>query len=406
MVVVMMMALFSAFAIADTATAQTGPNVPTGATVSGGAVAPRIECKWELPDMVSSATDPSIQYNNDDAPSTYPSPDPACDLPAGGGTATQADGVTSMIQVRPNAYDSPEERRIENWAAVDHPNGISNISDVYWKIFHPDGSFKLQIHGVKVPVGECETLGSTGTVTTMWGSAVATHQVSASAVNDINRGIVTKCKQQEKAIYHMDWPLSKHQMCGAYKVELHAVSNGTESVLTNYIDVLCTFYGNIDFSTANFGTITPGLTKVLSGDFLFQPPTSTAPTVSNGGNSGLGVSVNFSTMVQQNTPGGKIIDQFDACFGRLRNRVGEDGNYTLYCVDPIFVPGSAVPLYSTLAPNDINNQRLCSDEVGKLDLSIHPPSSLPAGQYAGTVDIIFSPLDGCPTLNGRTPPGA
>jgi hypothetical protein len=387
----MMIALFGAFALAGRAKAD--PVVPTTAVVSGGAVAPNIECKWELPDM-DSAT-PGIQYNNDDQPSVYPTPP----FPCSGTPPTQPNGATNMIQVAPNPLNQPEERRIQLWTAVDHPNGTSNISDVYWKVFHPDGTFKIQVHGTRVPVAECEAYGSgSSAVTTMFGSAVATHQVAAASIDDINKGIVTKCKQNEKALYYAEFQLAKEQPCGAYKIEEHAVSNGAESVLTNYINVLCTYYMQLDFSTVDYGTITPGLTKVASGDFLFLPPNDTAPTVLNAGNSGLGLSVSFSPMVQQNTPGGKIIDQFDACFARLRAGPGEDGSYTLQCIDPIFAG-------TTAAFDDTSDRVLCSDEVGKLDFSIHPPSTLPAGTYAGTVSVIARSVPTCPTDLGHVQPG-
>ena len=60
------------------------------------------------------------------------------------------DGQHHLIQVLPNAEDLPSQRRIELWAAVDHPAGISAISDVYWKVFHGDNSFKVQVHGVRI----------------------------------------------------------------------------------------------------------------------------------------------------------------------------------------------------------------------------------------------------------------
>ena len=144
-------------------------NVQTGAEVVPTGAAPFIECKWELPDgrpgFTNSATpptdvpDPSIQYgtagnaHRHDDSSVRPDVSPACDGPPAT-LPTQPDGVHHMIQVLPLPHVSPNapilERDIQLWAAVDHPNGIGNIDDVYWKIFHPDGSFKVQVHGTKI----------------------------------------------------------------------------------------------------------------------------------------------------------------------------------------------------------------------------------------------------------------
>jgi hypothetical protein len=405
------------------------PTVPTEATVTGSGVAPLIECKWELPDMQpgfadSTYPDTNVQYGralgappvpanahiHDDDMAVAPDADTAttgtqvpCALAAAApGFPTMPEGVRHMIQVRPLSEDKPEERRIQLWMAVDHPNGVSNISDVYWKIYHPDGSFKVQVHGTRVPVANCSQLGDSATVGTMFEAAYHTGQITASAIDDPNRGLRAKCSQNEKAIYYTTFTLSKHQPCGEYRVEAHAVSSGLEDTLTNYLDVICTYFMNLDFNVVNYGTITPGLTKVVSGDFLFSPPADTFPSIKNTGNTGLGITVVFSKMLQSvggtPIPGAKIIDQFDICF--VEATAFATNNTTLKCIDPVMA--DTPTNLGTLRP-----QTLCSNEIGKIDFSIHPPSTLPAGTYTGTVTIIAVDNVGvCPTDQRDRVPGA
>jgi hypothetical protein len=361
--------------------------VPTGANIVTGSMPPTIECKWELPDTDRDASN-GVQYGNDDAPSTQPTPAFPCDLSAGGaGKPAMADGATHMIQVRPNAEDLPTERLIELWAAVDHDAGISNISDVYWKIFHPDGSFKTQVHGVRVA---CE--GPAG----MFAAANVTGQLTSRAINDVNNGIIALCQQGVKAIYRADFEVSKHQPSGAYKIELHAVSVGAEAVLTNYLDIVPFFNLVTDFTGVDFGKVVAGQSKSLAGDL--DMTTATRPTVKNTGNSGMGLGVRFSTMLQcvKDTsgvcvpvPGAKIIDQFDAAFGRTPA--------TIQAIDPIAAGARA----------DFDSSRhrvLCPNRIGKLDFSVHPPSTLPASDYAGSVEVLARSVPICRTDEGHVSP--
>lgn len=380
--------------------------VPTGAEVTAGNTPPTIECKWELPDMDSSV--PGIQYqsspgshdHDDDMvndlggvlPSTHPDRFP-CQGPETGELPNQPDEVHNMISVRPNAEDDPEEVRVQLWSAIDHENGLDAISDVYWKVYHPDGSFKVQVHanedyngGVvradNSDTSACTDWGNYNVDDSMFHAAYATGQVSSAAIDDVNNGLISLCQQEVKAFYYSEFEISKHQPCGEYKVELHAVSNGAESVLTNYIDVVCFYDLWIDFDGVNWGNIQPGVDKNIAGDL--DPNTPNRPTVKNRGNHGMFIGVHFSEMVQQGTDGGKVIDLFDAAFGRTPS--------TILHLDPI--PASTVawfdddPATNEDMPLSDFDQLLCSNEFGKLDLSIHPPSTLPAGTYTGSVQVL------------------
>jgi len=358
---------------------------------------PTILCKWELPDMQPGTVameypDPSIQYGTTDDPhqhdddmATLPQPEFPCAGPPAA-PPSMPDGVTYMMQVRPNPEDQPETRRIQLWAAVGHQNGIDTIDDVYWVVYQPDGTTQVEVHGTKVPsiASDCAALGSSTDTGSMFEAAYHSSQIAAAAIDDSSNGMVATCQQGESAIYYAKFPLSKHQPCGTYEIELHVVSDGAKAVLTNHIDVLCTYYMQVDFNGVNWGTLAPGVKDTVSGNLVFDGLDSpTTPTVKNVGNSGMGLGIQFSEMLQEGVDlaVAKKINQYEACFGKSLS--------TTQCIDPI--------LASEVTWFDEDPERvLCSNEVGKLDLSIHPPDVLPGGRYAGTVEILARAVPICP----------
>lgn len=386
---------------------QPSESVTTTANVTSQGVPAIIECAWELPDMVSSSTDATIQYDTTpgahqhdadmnlkpDASSTQAGVQIPCDLPSSG-TSTypaQPDGVHSMIQVWPNAANSPEEKRVQLWTAVDHPNGVGAISDVYWKVFHPDGSFKVQVHAnsqynggiVSASNNNCTDFGNATTADTMFEAAVGTGQISTAAIDDTNNGLIALCQEGSKAFYYAQFQISKDQPCGEYRIETHAVAGGTDVSKTTFIDVECFYNLNTDFNTVNFGSLLPGVDQTVAGDLDMSTPGR--PTVMNTGNVGMYIGLNFSSLVQQtdgsgnSVVGGKTIDSFDGAFG----------------LDP-----STLQKYATIGTGvnkwfqSTDNQLVCSDQIGKLDLSVHPPTTLPQGQYDGSLLVLAKSAGG------------
>ena len=355
--------------------------IPSGAAVVSDNTAPIIECKWELPDANSGLA--GIQYSDDD--DVLQEPGFPCYRGDGESDRPQmADNVQNVIQVLPNAEDLPEARKIENWVAVEHPNGVDEIDDVFWKVIHPDGTFKFQIHGTKVQVADSgdgalgndevvdlNDLGSWNDADTMWGATYTTGQVTSGAVHDADYGIIDLVTQRQKDLWFAEWEISKDQMCGLYTIEVTAVANGAVATMTNTLEIQCFFNLEIDFEDINWGTITPGGTKVLPGDTNFG--TAGYPTVKNTGNSGMRVGIEFTELLQDDVLGPKVIDVFDAAFGKNAQ--------VLEWIDPI--PANTPVWFS----NSSINQVLCANEVGKLDLSIHPPEVVPTGTYSGYVQI-------------------
>jgi hypothetical protein len=392
----------------------TPQKLPTSANVLGGVGTPaNIECSWALPDLNLSGgleqnntgtpnpTAPkTMWYGLDDDPLTKPNPVP-CDLAkTGNGHPTQADNQHHLIQVLPNNDDMPAMRRIELWAAAEHIDGLGAISDVYWKVFHGDGSFKVQLHGVRID-SSSKNPDCTGPVTanpndpahtTMFQAAIANGELTDAAVNDQTNGMVSLCREGVKAFFHNTFVVSKDQPNGEYKIETHVVAiGGTETVQTYFIDIIPFFNMALDFNAVNFGQIFPGVAKTINGDTNFG---TGGPTVENQGNSAMGLGLNFDDLVQMTDQsghtiqGGKHITQFDASFGLSAATIQH------------------IPLINSGVQanfDDAGARQLCSNDDGKLDLSVEPPGTLPAGGYSGTVSIIArSPATSlCPTDHGH-----
>jgi hypothetical protein len=390
-VVVLALGLLPRGAVAD-------EQVPTHAVVGTSGNPPNIECKWELPDMDSAV--PGIQYTkapghiHDDDMSVVPDADNnssnGIQVPCAGppdSNPSMPDGVMHMIQVKPNLENLPEERRIQLWAGVDSPIGIDSIIDVYWDIYHPDGTHKVQVHAIGENAdpltagrvtdvdGNCTAFGSgaSGSDGDMFEAAVHTGQMTAAAADDVNKGMIARCQQHEKALFYAEFQLSKDQMCGPYRVVLTVNSTGGTATMTNTIDIICVQAIKIDFNVVDWANITPGLKDVVSGDLIWDVPPDNHPTVKNIGNDGMGLKLHFSEMTG---PLKGKITLFDAKFGRDPAHLQD--------IDPIEA--------SHWVEFDADPWRvLCANEIGKLDLSIHPPDPLVPDTYEGTLDICGVP---------------
>jgi hypothetical protein len=401
------------------------PPVDTSATVGGAGANPRIECAWVLPDVNSSSA--GIQYGNDDD-LAQPSPTP-CDTNPSDPTntpPTQANvpGPPTAgqihVHIKPNAEDLPEPQKIILWAALDPASGLASdwSGAGFWKVYHPDGSLKLQVEGTKVTpqgAGGCgNASGLSATLTSMFSAAgpgaTSTGQLSQNARN----WIVARCQQNSKVLYSGVFDLHKYQACGNYRVEFNASGGAAIQKLNYWFNVPCVQQLQIDFASVNFGTILPGQTQNVEGDFVWDIPACTAmptdpcPTVKNVGNSGMGLTVTFANMIQcsedaatacPSTPpvsGPKEIYDFDACFGRPTDADIDCLGYTnpnpALCTALTEAQSIAQgePSYcrdKTWTFDHDRAQTLCANETGKLELSIHPVPGLPPGNYEGSVTV-------------------
>ncbi len=443
-------------------TAALAADVTTSATVAAGGSGPaaptaRIECKWELADVNSSLTtggtfDPAIQYGQDNNAAASAGPTLAdgstaatpCQLGAVTtadpvGKPTQVPGARHVTQILPNAHDFPEQKRVQVWVAVDGPSDGSGISTatnaVNWDIYHPDGTLKIEVYGTRVPTANCGLLGTATNSQTVFGAAVTTGQVAATAVSDPTRGLAYWCTQG-KQFWFSSFRISKHQPCGEYRVVVNVLAgNGTTASLTNTLDVICFTNLELDFNGGvNYGTITPGFSKVIPGDLKWegtspanvaQDPGPVMATVRNTGNSGMTISVNFTEMCN-NAGAGPLasglcptgvdkITSFDACFAAAATYTttastadpagpapyaGQANGVTaqpLFSVNPILANTTT----TVRDPEFPGNQTLCANRLGKLDLSIKPSSGIAAGTYTGKLTVLSVASPRCLTDFGH-----
>jgi hypothetical protein len=278
----------------------------------------------------------------------------------------------------------------------------------------------------------------------MFEAAHHTGQINADAIES-GVGLVDKCAENAKVIYYAKFSIDKDQPCGKYRIEAHAINGGPDVTFVNYIWVECFTFMNLDFTKVIWENINPGEQGDAEGDDVWDDSISdvidtlshTPPngaTVHNGGNHGMSIYVHFSEMLQicqqedinNNVAGcsnGKVagdpfdnaagngIRNFDLCFGKADEErsaalnikcVGSDGPLDPNTGIPsdaipasvwtLFGPGTVAnpndPPGGDLTPNSNGHQVLCANEMGKLDLSIHP-GNIPTGTYAGQVDIMF-----------------
>ncbi len=335
-------------------------DVPVSAVVTPGSTPPTIEWKWELPDMQSGI--PGIQYGT--AADVHQHDDDMNISP------TNPPSAHRMMQMAPNLEDLPEVRQIEYWVAVQDAGGVSDITDAFVKVYHPDGTLKYQLHGTGnygppnatnrlTPVA-CSALGDATSVGTVLEAAVHSGQMTAAEAFII----VDQCNKHQKLVFRMVGELSKHQPAGEYRVEATGVDQaGSTGSMTNWFDVLPVIGLRIDFNSVNFGQILPNTPKWVPGDMNFNGPSDTRPTVKNVGNSQMKLSLLFSKMTGFNF--GKVISDFDAQLDSEQI--------------PVITAGTAVTFTHTLGSN----------QLGQLDLSIHP-GSIPADSYSGMLSLTGS----------------
>lgn len=438
--------LFLAVITPIAAGADPGPT-PTKANVVAGSTPPSVDCTWAMPSMDKNNANPVSYYdpatgNSDDDPLTNPTPVSPCSIPGAGLWPTQATGARHLIQVRPNTLNEPSPRRIELWSAVSAEVGLGSISSVFWKVFHPDGSFKAQIHaetltnGVSQPyahgvyaspgaalapsmtrIGDCYGPQSTypnagnmfkGASNGVTATNHGNREISAAAIDPTNPdSLITACNEQQKAFFYAGFDLHKEQPCGEYVVEAHAVVNGAEAPVLKYtIDVQCFYDLETDFTTVNWGTLATGSPKTLPGDTAFVLGDG-KPTVRNGGNTGMQIGLRYTPLVQSNAngtpiPGGKLITWFDGAFGRDANHL-----QSIPKIDSGILPGvlGAASYFDGGAVNgQPYYQTLCSDETGKLDLSVHPDANIPSGNYVGSLLVVARRNSGDGLGNGQVWP--
>lgn len=302
------------------AMAQPVPPVVTKAEITGAGGDPYVLVKWEGPDM--DAGSPGIQIV----------PNPAGPLPGQGG-----------------------KTQIDVWAVVSDPNGIADLSDVFFDIYHPDGTFKLQIHMQPVPCEEAvELFGeawSMGWIQPCDGCPWTLEEIAW----------MLDCNKLQAQLWHGVWEYEIHQMDGWYNTCVTAVDSdgGTGSCCNADTEIISIVQLGLDFSEVNWGQIKPSVPKWVAGDDIFSPGDG-KPTVWNQGNNLASLRVHNSALV--GSQWGKLITDFDV---RL---LGQTENY---------VASEWVTLFGPLIP--------CTPV--QIEFSVHAPYGTPKDTYMGEIDL-------------------
>jgi hypothetical protein len=392
---------FAAVGVTVSPAAAAPGDVDTSANVGGASTAPVIECGWALNDADHDWTN-LMQYGADDDPLQGPNPSFPC--VQSGDTAAQVQGARRMIQVRPNAHDDPTEAYVELWGAVtsNAPSGTG----VYFDVYHPDGTFKVQIDGSRY-ASSANPAACTGPAG-MFQAATGNGEMTQAAVNTI----IQECQNQQKSLWYGAFGISKHQPYGEYRVEVHAfVAGGSESVLTYYIDVLPFYQLEKDFTNIAFGSVGANshYWQPTQGDFIWNGTDNAAnqaSSVRNTGNAGIGLSVRFASLCRDASPScteDKRIDHFDAKFGKNINNLQAMGDQSLATALESNLTSTVkpAPAGQWYAFDDTQYRVLCPNDIGKIEFSIWT-ENITGGTYSAPdgIGLLARPVPTCPTDNG------
>jgi hypothetical protein len=340
------------------------------------------------------------------------------------------------IQLRPNPDNADDtgtpgtlKRQYEKWVAVESTS-VAQIGDVFWKVWEPyvnqppfnnspspgpfgpncgplsqtNSSSPIEVfpndptasglntreyclkyqHHATANRGPVATGNPLVNVTCTELQSSLNTQMFQQAINEGQMttaerdAIITRCFQNEKAVYKVLEDVSKDQPCGEYRVETTVVNtSGSTTKIVNFFDVLCFIYLKTDFTTVNWGTIQNNSASNKSGNMIFDP-TDDQPTIRNVGNAPLYLEGGFDPLVFQADPT-KTITQFD-----IKLRAEWQPNVgSLTIVDPIFARnGAGKQLWACFG-----DQPIGPNQNGKLDLSVHPINAQ-AGAYVGNLDLV------------------
>lgn len=405
----------------------------------GLAPVPSNACKLAVGGVGGAPANNSACYNGIALPTTI------------GGPVHRSIGINAPNNSSP-INNPPPVRNVELWAAIDHCNGLGNVGDVYWDVYQPcpgaitgapacvsGYALKVQVHYNSAPpaqggptggacVQELDLSASGGTrngglacgrgvvysghpnyagqscdnggnsaLLNMFRSAdnsptTGTQQIDPPAITDTTSGLIALCAEGIKGLFSANLQIDKDEPCGEWKVVAKAVATtGATSTMTNYFNVRCNVALVTDFTTVNWNNITPGIVGNVVGDLNWG---TGGPTVGNVNNSAMDVEINFSPMVGLTE--GKIIDTFDAKFGRSPSSLNVCDPLAANTTYDLSVVGCSA------AGTPLNRYVLCADELGKLDLSIHPVQAsggtLPNDTYKGTVTLTGSLVPGEPNI--------
>lgn len=330
-----------------TPTPLVSPNVSTGLTsdTTGGAN-PIVKAKWEA--NVDKYTDASSAAG-------------AQFMPSG------------QYQVN---------KRIAMCAVVTDPDGLADIDNVYSDVFYPTGIALGSSH-VNLPGQSglgCGKLMQEDSLTRL--SKADGFNLFCNNVRNLNNNLPTfnpdydyneicavdgELMKETAAVYCGEKDLSYEDPSGDYKVWAVAQDkNGLQGVLQNTFTYLPVTAFETDFTSVNYGNVRLNTHKIISGNLLWEPASSTKPTVRNVGNTRLEM-----TVVQDDMGLGVTNQAYNVKFDA---RVGSNATFAVY--DPFQQVTLADPL-------DLSEM----DEMDfSIDISKFPPTHT-GNVYTGAMTL-------------------
>lgn len=271
------------------------------------------------------------------------------------------------------------QRLVKFYVVVGDPNGIDDVSAVYIKVYHPDGTFKFQLDAIRP---SWTVIPYSGMVD-MDGDCSGDKAVPAAldmldAENRIKygfdpvRGAMMTLSTLQYDLEHgkqflveLVGEMDYHQPAGNYTVEAIVVDRGGKSsTLNNIFEYLSVVALRCDFTKISWGNVNVCQWNVLYGDEELNTPTK--PTVQNIGNDPAKIKLHFTDMIGKNF--GKKISDFDATM------LG--GHIELVACTPKVI-SDAAGVAIELPP--------CTPT--QIDFSVHPPTGTPEDTYNGQMTI-------------------
>jgi len=239
----------------------------TSIDVTSNGIAPIVKCKWETPDAL---------------PGT-----PGTQVAAVNGQVVSGEPEIGCVEV-------------QYWAVVTHVAGPGAISGVYADVYHPNvqqvanitgeavgdewcGSFKYQvIMNLYMPNDNDAQIAA-------FNSAMAAGLVTFGDSYTAD-DIIYELHQDEAELYMGTQYLCNHQPAGEYIVDVTADTDGVWATpVRNIMTFLELNAYKIDFSTINYGIVSPDTHKWVGGDQDMGTPNKA--TIWNSGNTLLQMSV-------------------------------------------------------------------------------------------------------------------
>jgi len=257
-------------------------------------------------------------------------------------------------------------KSLNYYAVVMDEEDNGNVQMTYADVYHPDGTFKYQIHFTKLP--KADGIAAFNAATPIGLLKLGDCSVDDAAVLDA-AAVLNELNKETAAVWMGTAEIHYCQMDGNYRVDVRTVDNNQNpsAYLTNtfyYVPVTAAEY---DFTAVSYGSVSMGAPAVWrAGDTLFSTGDG-KPTVRNVGNTRLNIKINQTDMGFGKEVTGVWNVNFDARLGHTSS-------------EPLYDPFTDHVLQDTL-------DRSHTDE---LDFSIHVIKGFDS--HSGTMTLsVFNP---------------